>query len=504
MKPRLRNSVLIVMCAILLSCATIGPIPFMGKSSEQELRETLGYLFHTPEFENAYWGVKIQSVDRGDVLYSLREGKGFMPASNMKLYTTASALALLGLDFRYETPIFYQGTIDADGVLNGDVIIVGSGDPSISGRYRKEITTEQILDEWVQAFRNLGVTKITGDIVGDDDCFDDSPIAGSWENDDLAYWYATGSSGLAISDNCYSYTITPGEAVFAPTTCTIDPETSYLTITNDILTTGSSARRRVDLHREMTSNDVRFFGSIPLEGSPYSHFASVYNGTLYTTTLFMEALEHGEIEVLGRATDIDDYPDKAERFSPANFTLVHTHVSPPLSELIAIINKPSQNFYADHLLRTLGYRFKDEGSFRKGAEVVAEFMRSIGAEDLDGFKMADGSGLSRRDLVQPRHTIALLDYMIRQPYGEVFYESLPIAGVDGTIRRRMKGTLAEANVHAKTGFITRARSLSGYVTTMDNELLIFSMMANNYTVPTRMANQQQDRACELLASFQRR
>lgn len=503
MKPVLRNSVILGVCAVLLGCASLGPIPFLGKSAEQDLRETLDYLFHTPEFENAYWGVKVQSVDSGDVLYSLREGKGFLPASNMKLYTTATALALLGPDFRYETPICYQGEINPEGILNGDVIVVGSGDPSISGRYRKEITTEQILDEWVQAFRNLGVTQITGDIVGDDDCFDDSPIAGTWENDDLPYWYATGSSGLAINDNCYSYTITPGATVFAPATCTIDPVTNYLTIVNDVLTTVSGARTRVDLHRDATSNTITFFGSIPLGGRPNSHFASVYNGTLYTTTLFKEALERHRIEVLGSATDIDDYPDKAVRFSPANFTTVHTHVSPPLSEIVPIVNKPSQNFYADQLLRTLGYEFKDEGSFRKGAEVVIEFLRSIGAEGVEGFMMVDGSGLSRWDLVQPRQTVALLDYMIRQPYANVFYESLPIAGVDGTIRGRMRGTLAEGNVHAKTGFITRVRSLSGYVTTMDNELLVFCMMANNYTVPTRLANQQQDRACELLASFRR-
>jgi D-alanyl-D-alanine carboxypeptidase/D-alanyl-D-alanine-endopeptidase (penicillin-binding protein 4) len=504
MRCGVHNLLLTALCIMLLSCVTVGPISLVGKSPEQRLQETLDYLFHTPEFQNAYWGVKIQSVDRGDVLYSLREGKGFLPASNMKLYTTSAALALLGPDFRYETPIYYRGTIDAGGVLNGDVIIVGSGDPSISGRYRKEITTEQILDEWVRAFRDLGVTKITGDIVGDDDCFDDSPLAGSWENDDLSYWYATGSSGLAINDNCYSFTITPGEAVLTPATLTVDPVTSYLTIINDVLTTGSTAFPHIDWHREMTSNVIRFFGSIPMEGRPYSQFASVYNGTLYTTTLFREALERGGIEVLGRASDIDDYPDKAERFSSDRFTLVHTHVSPPLSEIIAIVNKPSQNFYADQLVKTLGYRFKSEGSFRKGAEVVVEFLRSIGVGDVDGFMMVDGSGLSRWDLVQPRYTVALLDYMIRQPYGRLFYDSLPIAGVDGTIGRRMRGTLAEGNVHAKTGFITRVRSLSGYVRTMDNELLVFSMMANNYTVPTRLANQQQDRACELLASFRRR
>jgi D-alanyl-D-alanine carboxypeptidase/D-alanyl-D-alanine-endopeptidase (penicillin-binding protein 4) len=497
----------ILAASFVLSCARVPSVFFRARSPITSLRAQLDTLFSDPRFSNAFWGVLIQSLDSGEILYARNQNKGFMPASNMKLFTTATALARLGADFRYETRIAYQGELDAAGTLHGDVIIIGSGDPSISGRYSRYLgtrfTTDDILDRWVDAFTSAGICKIEGNIIGDDDIFVDDAYGDTWEIGYIQDWYAAPSDGLSMNDNCYDLTITPAQIVGAPATIQILPLPSYNPVSDDVITTASGAKRFISFWRNPYGNAVSFKGLMPLGAKPYREFASVYNGTLYAATLLRNKLIQRGIAVSGEAKDIDDFPDKKSRFHPDRYQLIHSHFSPPISKIITIINKPSQNFYADMLLKTLGARFKGEGSFRKGADALRQFLGEIGVPAVQQFDMHDGSGLSRKNLVQPRQTVALLRHMMRRPDGMVFYDSLPIAGVDGTIRWRMRGTAAEGNVHAKTGYIDRARALSGYVFTRDREWLVFSMMANNYTVPTADVEAVQDRVCALLAGFSR-
>ncbi|MCD6385926.1 D-alanyl-D-alanine carboxypeptidase/D-alanyl-D-alanine-endopeptidase [Candidatus Sumerlaeota bacterium] len=494
---------LIFLLLFLLNCTLVQHTSdSLFISPEEQIQRRLSEIFSAPAFENAFWGVMVQDVESGRVLFQRNAEKSLMPASNMKLYTTSVALVLLGPDYRYRTRIYYQGTIDKQGTLNGDIIVKGSGDPSINDRYHKDTSLDQILLTWAEAIQSAGIKRISGDIIGDDDIFDDNEIGGTWDIGYLSYWYATGSSGLAIANNCYTYEVRAGEKPGDPAIIRISPETDYITVINDVVTTGEGGVRSVDIHRTPLTNTVRFFGSIPLNAQPVRHFASVYNGTLYTVFLLKEKLEQIGIEVEGQARDIDEFADKSQRLTPERWHLIYTHYSYPLRKLIRVVNKPSQNFYADMLLKTLGAEFKGIGGFETGGEVVKEFLRSIGMPDVESFRMFDGSGLSRRNLVQPRQTVYLLRYMIRHPYGKYFYESLPIAGVDGTLRGRMRDSPAANNVHAKTGYIGYVRTLSGYVTTASGRRLVFSMMANHYTVPTREANRLQDSACVFLASLE--
>lgn len=488
---------------LIINCACIKSPTFVSRFSKEALiKQQLADFFSEPDFKNAFWGVCVEDARTGKCLFSLNAEKNFTPASNLKLYTTAAALLLLGPDFRYETKIYYQGKIDPDGILQGDLIIKGSGDPSISERYRKDTSLDKILTEWVTAVQQAGIKQINGDIIGDDDCFDDQEIEGTWENDDLPFWYATGSSGLAIADNCYTYEVRPAREIGARASIKIFPESDYITIINDVLTTGSGERGSVEVWREPNTNLVKVYGTVSATATePIRHFASVHNGTLYTLHLFADRLKQAGIELTGHLRDIDDIPAKATRLQPQQWELIHTHISPPLSELIKIVNKPSQNFYADMLLKTLGYKFKGTGSFESGRQVVAEFLNSIGMPAVAEIDMKDGSGLSRRNIVQPRQTTYLLRHLFSHPYGTYFYDSLPIAGVDGTLRNRMKNSPAEGNVRAKTGFINRVRCLSGYVKTASGRMLVFSMMANQYTVPTRRAEELQDKVCIFLASL---
>lgn len=497
-------SFIIVFFALLNSCSHLSTIPDHPSSlspSSQSIQHTLDEIFSNPRFDNAIWGVVVIDPDANKTLFQSNAGISLMPASNMKLYTTAAALDILTPDYSYETRIYLDGPVDSEGVLHGNIYIKGSGDPSISGRYRKDITLDEILEQWVSAIRNRGIVRITGSIIGDDDSFDDIEIQDTWEHEDLSFWYAAGSSGLAIADNCYAYTVSPGAVPGNPADIVIEPDTSYITIINDVVTTETGGTRFAEVYRYPDTNIVRFYGTMPVDSQPVKHFACVNNGTLYTVHLFSEYLEKSGVTVDGAPRDIDEFSDKAVRFNTDRMALVHTHTSPPMSEIIKIINKPSQNFYADMVLKTIALEKEGLGSFSGGARQVTSWLENIGLPNPSTFQMRDGSGLSRRNLVQPQQTAYLLKYMRSHHAFIDYYESLPALGSEGTVEKRLKGTAAEGKARAKTGFISHARCLSGYITTQTERTLIFSMMVNNYTVPTSEANKLQDRAVSFLASL---
>lgn len=523
------------------------------QQSRERLQDELNSIFDAPTWRNARWGVLVVDMTTSEVLYERDANKSFMPASNMKLYTTAAATEKLGPDYQYETKIYATGPV-TDGVLNGDLVVVGSGDPSISGRYndlitssggfahmqvnREDWSTTAILQRWVKAVRDAGIQKINGAVIGDDDIFDDRELTSSWSVGYLSDWYAAENSGLAINDNCWDIYITPGDAVGEPAKIHPVLDTRFVKFINNVTTIepGKSRRREVasgaestsataaasesmstatllatsqqdeeepaiSFDRDLEKNEVTLSGTIALGARPFKEWGAVRNGTLFAATLFAEHLEQAGVRVSNGAKDIDDLDRvRAEELKTHRGKLVHTHLSPPLFSILAVINKPSQNFYADQLLKTLGASDKDRGTYNDGEEVVKEWLEEehVNAQTL---QMHDGSGLSRMDMVEPQMTVGLLRAMAESPYAEVFEASLPVMGVDGTLRTRLRDTPAHKNVKAKTGTIGMVRSLSGYLTTTQGHRLAFAMMANNYAVPTRLATEAQDAALLKLIAY---
>lgn len=455
------------------------------------LRERLDSIFDEAQWESSHWGVLVQDLNTSEVLYERAGAKRVMPASNMKLFTTAAALETLGPDHRFETHIYASGTTNSAGVLHGNIYILGSGDPSISGRYFDTPTTA-ILAHWADAISSAGITYIEGDIIGDDDIFDDQAIAGSWHVDYLPEWYAAENSGLAVNENCWDIIIEGGEVVDLL-------DTSYYHIAGITELTPTSGTSSITMERKPGSNEILLTGSAN-PSVPLKEWGSVHNGTLFTVTLLKEALENRLVGVAGRAVDIDDMETSAAQEIKGNpGARIHTHVSPPLSEIIAVINKPSQNFYADMVLKAIGASTGAVGSFASGETVVKDLLTSAGV-DAAPFNMADGSGLSRRNYVTPRQVVALLAHMKSRPHFPIYEASLPVMGVDGTLKDRMKTTAAAGTVKAKTGTIGNVRSLSGYLTAKNGHKIAFCMIANNFFVPTSQATEAQDRAVlELLS-----
>lgn len=473
------------------------PVKKIGllRNQYEEAAFQIDTMLNNAPFDMAHWGVKIIRANTGDVIYERNAHKMFMPASNMKLYTTSAALCLLGPDFTYHTTFWTDGTIDANGVLNGNVYVRGSGDPTWSWRFYDD-NYDSLFIRFADSIKAHGISEINGSIVGDDNVFDDIPLGYSWSWDDEAYYYGAQISGLSFNENYIDYRLTPGRigenAKISPY-----PNTDYVTVRNDLITAPVDSATDFENGRERAQNNGWFTGTISAADSARWDAITVENPTLFTVYVLKQFLQKNGVEVTGDPIDVDDWTAQVdyEQYQP-----IFTHTSQPLWEIIAKVNKPSQNFIAETLQKTLGATFRNEGSSKAGIKVQMALYDSLGM-DTRNLTIRDGSGLSRLDLVSPNTTESLLRMMWAQPDREIFIASLPISGVDGTIEKRMLGTIAEGRVHAKTGYVSYVRSLSGYLWTLKEEPIIFTLMVNHYTVPTVLANKLQDRICTVLVGM---
>lgn len=466
---------LILAATLGLLSVTIAPAP-----AAEALTEKINSQLDQDRFSNAHWGMHVITLD-GETLFDLDSEKGFVPASNMKLFTTACALEKLGPDFTYETKVQATGVIE-DGTLNGDIVVVGSGDPSLGAWHPDESNNAQkVFDDWIGKLRQAGIKKINGNIVADGRVFNDEFISEDWDYYDLPYWYAAGSSGLAIEENCFRTDIIAGENVGDPPTITINPETEYVTFVNDVETVAEGGSNNADIVWRETEGNHFLYDRTVVVGKTINERGSVWDGELYTVFLFKEALERAGIDVLGEPLNIRHMHD-AWRIDKAEKTTLATSVSPPLSDICKTINNVSHNFMADMVLRTLGYKFGEEGGFGAGAKVVEDWLDEIGAPQADRFSMKDGSGLAQSNFVQPRQMTHMLRYMKSQsPASEAFVNSMSSAGESGWIKDRMKDTPLAGKVRAKTGYIGNMRGLSGYIQQDDGDTIVFSSFCNLFT-----------------------
>lgn len=479
-------------------CSTQQAVKYDLSTPAGKLALTLDEKFNDPQFENAHWGVLIKSLKTGEVIYSRNEKKMFMPASNMKLFTSSSAMMALGPDYRYVTTLVTKGEIK-DSILRGDVIIVGSGDPTISGRYNEGKVTETF-EQWADSLKILGIKEIQGNMIGDDNCFDDNFYGNGWSADYETDYYAAQISGISFNDNCVDIRVVPSANIADICSVSVVPNTKYITIVNETITAAvADSLNEIYFYRLRGTNTIYVRGKMSQGKDPWIESVAIDNPTLFTATVLKEVLESKGINVGGSVVDVDDQKDTL-RYDGAKQLASFTSI--PYSVIIRTINKPSQNFYTEQVFRTMGKEKYGTGAMRSGRAVAYPILASWGVDTVR-LRYSDGSGLSRLDLITPSDIVSILEGMYKEKYFLPFYESLPIAGVDGSIKSRMKGTKAEGNVHAKTGYIGFVRALSGYVTSSDGEMFVFSMVANHYTVPTRMAESIQNDVCVLLAEFKR-
>lgn len=473
--------------------APVAVVPGPVVDSRTTLRIAIDSMADAPEFRNANWGILVVDPERGDTLYSRNAGKLFMPASNQKLLTGSTALAQLGPGFRFVTTFIAGGPVRA-GTLDGDLLVVGRGDPSVSDHMRAGDALAPLLAV-ADSLRARGITRIAGDVVASGDAFPDSSLGYGWAWDDAVYSYSAGVDELYFNEGFTNVVVRGAAAAGSPPAVSVAPLASYPSV-RVVATTDASlspGTNRITYTRDGATLVVG--GSIAPGDSTSEEVSYVDQRGAYLAAL-RAALARRGIAVAGRA--------QAARASaaptrPAADTMLRME-SPPLSEILPALEKPSQNQIAEILFKTLGLERTGVGSADSGRVVVERQLRAWGA-DSGGFAVRDGSGLSRHDYVTPETIVRVLDAMRRAPTFRTFYDALPIAGVDGTIGGRMKGTPAAGNVHAKTGYVDKARSLSGYVTTADGRMLLFTMLCNNWTVPVRRVERVQDAVAIRLASL---
>lgn len=470
-------------------------------SPVQQLQSDLTAIFEAPQFERSFWSVLVRPADSSDDLYTLNGTKLMMPGSAMKIVTVAAAAELLGWEHHFETKVVSVAAND-QGVLRGDLVVIGGGDPSISERSDTPGTLRAI----ARKVRETGITRIEGGIIGDDDLFDDKGLGEGWTLDNLPYGYAAAVSALEYNEGSVDLVIHAGASAGDAVAIQMRPGGSGLAIDNRLVTVAESGAGRLTLQRLPGSRRVVVAGQIPAKAAPFARTASVDNPTAFFVSAFRDALIAEGVHVAGDAIDIDDFLARPD-LSAAR-TLV-SHASPPLRQIAASMMKVSQNQYAETLLRALGAMGRTSGmgamgaTGAMGAERVRGVLRGWSIAD-DSYVVADGSGLSRYNYVASDALVRILRQMRADPkHASAFSETLPVTGGDGALSRRLAGTPGEGRVRAKTGTVDNVRAIAGYVDTAGGETLAFSIIANNFTVPPSTIDAAADKALVRLATFSR-
>lgn len=474
-----------------------------------ELLSRIQEVVRQPALDPGFFAVKIVSLDTGNVIYEQSANKFVRPASNMKLYTVAAALDRLTPDYHFMTSVYAKEKADK-GTIKGDLIIYGRGDPSIAARFNDGDYFKGI-DALAERIAAAGVKRVKGDLVGDESYFNGAPLGGGWEWEDLQWADGAQVSALTINDNVIDLTVKPGEKVGAPLVFTTTPG-PFIAIANRGTTSARGGKSDLRLYRAVGASVLEISGNLPVGDNGFAGKVAIPDPALAFVTMLRDALAKRGVKVDGRLRTIDARSGGSIVPDPLLALVLLTHVPIPVeiaslqssafSAIAAQTLKPSQNLYTELILRTLGKPRLNQSQTSEdaGLIVVRNFLRQAGVSESE-LVINDGSGLSRNDMITANATVQLLTFMSKHRYFAAFRDALPIAGVDGTLRTRMKGTPAEGNLRAKTGSLSSVASLSGYVTTAAGEHLVFSMMLNNYRSASALRQDSIDAIGILLASF---
>lgn len=501
---------------------------------EKPLATRIEAALADPEVARGFWGIEVVSLTSGRTLYALNADKLFTPASNTKLFVTATAMAAIGPDHRFRTTLETAGTVDRRGRLLGDLVLTGRGDPNLSGRTLPfHVRTERalppmhVLEKLADQLVARGIKVIDGDLVADDSYFAFERYGEGWSQEDLDRGWGAPVSALTLNDNVLFVSVLPADRVGEKAFVSLEPYTDYYLLDNRVVTTpAGTGPRSITLQRGMERNpgahEITLWGSIPLDDPGYNEALALEDPADFVAHVFRRLLERRGIALYGKVFAQHNDPAAPSTIrvtatasagggggshetalpGAAPPTVLALHESQPLQEDLRVINKVSQNLHAEIVLRLLGRERGGAGTIGAGLDVVRGFLAQCGVEPGEAI-FYDGSGLSRKNLVTPRALRGLLECASRQTWFERFRETLPVAGVDGSLAARLKETFAENNVRAKTGSLDHVNSLSGYATTRGGDRVAFVIMSNNHNLTRDRAEQVIDGVVEAIVETRR-
>ncbi len=481
-------------------------------ASRKPLDKRITAILQSADLARGFWGIEVVSLPAGKVLYARDADKLFTPASNTKLFTTAAAMALIGSDYTFRTTVETNGTLDTHGRLTGDLVLVGRGDPNLSGRELPyALHTERndhpirVLEQLADTLAQKGVKYVDGDIIADDSYFAFERYGEGWSQDDLVWADGAPVSALTINDNVIFVNILPADRAGDRAFVSITPFADYYRIDNRIMTTPAGTGRKIFINREPGATTLTLWGNMPLGDTGANEALAIEDPAEFAADLFRHLLEVRGIAVYGkqktRHTELSSLStltvtasaaarggDESARAFQNQPLVLANYQSKPLIEDVRVINKVSQNLHAEILLRLLGREKGTAGTVEGGLEVLRGFLNQAGITG-DQYSFYDGSGLSRQNLVTPRAVVQLLRYADSQPWGASFRDTLPLSGTDGSLSNRFKNVDAQGRVHAKTGSLGGVKTLSGYATTNHGQVVAFSILSNNFNLPDKRINE---------------
>src|SRR2546426_10043629 len=474
-------------------------------------------ILSDPDLARGFWGIEVVSLPSGRILYAQNADKLFTPASNTKLFTSAAALALVGPDHKFHTTVETTGALDKHGRLIGDLVLMGRGDPNLSGRELPyDLHTErndhpiQVLENLADTLVQKGVKYVDGDIVADDSYFAFERYGEGWSPDDLVWGDGAPVSALTINDNVLFVNILPADRAGERAFVNVTPFADYYRIDNRIITTPGGTGRKIFINREPGSTVLTLWGNMPMDDQGANEALAIEDPAEFAAKLFRSLLERRGIAVYGRQrthhTELASLstfsvtaiaPSRGgddNQFRPLQMNqplVLASNDSKPLIEDVRVINKVSQNLHAEILLRLLGREKGTAGTIEGGLEVLRGFLNQADVPS-DHYVFYDGSGLSRQNLVTPHAVVQLLQYADSQPWGVSFRDTLPLAGTDGSLYDRFKALDVQGRVRAKTGSLGGVKALSGYATTNRGDPVAFSILSNNFNLPDKRINETID------------
>jgi serine-type D-Ala-D-Ala carboxypeptidase/endopeptidase (penicillin-binding protein 4) len=484
----------------LAGCASSTGSLAPSRSSSQidarlQLSQDLGRVLGAEALDHAHWSVAVASLKTGERLYGLDAGRLMVPASNQKVLTVAAAAERLGWNYRFTTRVLAMGPV-IEGTLDGNLIIVGNGDPTINPRHPDRW---RAFDDWAAAIRAKGILHVAGDVIGDDNAFAEPGWGMGWSWDDLSFGYGAAVGALQYNENQVEVVVGPAITAGARAIVTTSPFGSGILVENSITTVPAGSETKIDVQRIAGTTFLDVRGQIALDAKPVPLMAAVENPTRMYLNAFREALGRHGIDIGGHMVDVDQLP---EPLAFDEVTELVADQSPPLAEIIDVAMKWSRNGYAETLLYALSAP-GEPATADRGLTALRETLTAWGVPP-ESYLPRDGSGLSRYDLLTADSLIKVLTSLWSNPtHAKPFRDTLPQAGVSGTLANRLRGTSADSRVWGKTGAMSNIRTLSGYAVTLDEEPLVFAFLVNNFRVPNAEIDAVFDRALVRLVEFRR-